>query len=848
MTRSLKTLVAVLSSALLALPAWSTQKAYEGFDYPSGTSMEAISDTGTGWNSAWVSSNVAGSLMTETVKSPGMSYQSGGNQLVVTGNCMSLVQNYSTYRTLTPPMTASTYWMSFLGNVSQGFANATSEPMELNFFDGDIATSTNRRFTWKRKTGTTGWEVTVPKSGGNPDYSDSTGSGNVTPGTFFYAMKFQNRTSGCNVHLWINPALNGVEPVTGVGNYKLFTTDSTYSTAGITFDRISLYGSGNSSETDNRLDEFRLGDDWADVAPLLTATLSANAQTAYEQSAARGGFYISLNGNAVTDTLIYYAVSGNAESGNDYTALPGNVVIPAGHSGNTVTIVPVDDSLVEGGYDVVTLTLTGASGYVVGSPYTDSVLIYDNDMRSVEVSALDPIATESGNTTGTYKITLSANAVEDLSINYTMSGSAGNGVDYSALAGSLAIATNAISGNITLTPMYDTILEGTENAILTLTGGTNYTLGSNVSAAIYVEDDETTNASISANVSSLAEGGNCLFTVTLTQSSNNAIAMLYTIGGTAASASDFMSLSGNLTIAANTTSGNISLATVNDTVPEDSETVILTLYTYSANVYSPSGTSSATVSITDNDTAVVNISASDSMAAELGTDPGVLVISRNYNTSTLTVGFTLSGTATAGSDYTSVSNTISLPVGGDSSKAVIIVPVDDSTAEGSETVIASLEAGSGYSKGSSTQATVTISDNDVPATPSVTVAASDASASEVGLDQGVFTVTRTLSTASAINVTFTIGGNATSATDYTAIGGNVLLPASVASANVIVSPLADNDSEGTEDVTLTLSAPADAYTLGSTTSATVTIADNPLAAAATAAAAASGGGGGCMLR
>ena len=56
-------------------------------------------------------------------------------------------------------------------------------------------------------------------------------------------------------------------------------------------------------------------------------------------------------------------------------------------------------------------------------------------------------------------------------------------------------------------------------------------------------------------------------------------------------------------------------------------------------------------------------------------------------------------------------------------------------------------------------------DNDT-ALPTVTIAATDANASEQGLDPGTFTVSRTVSTSSALTVNYTIGGSATNGTVY----------------------------------------------------------------------------------
>ena len=112
----------------------------------------------------------------------------------------------------------------------------------------------------------------------------------------------------------------------------------------------------------------------------------------------------------------------------------------------------------------------------------------------------------------------------------------------------------------------------------------------------------------------------------------------------------------------------------------------------------------------------------------------------------------------------------------------------------------------------------------------VTVVASDAVAGEPGTGQetGTFTFSRSGSTAAALTVNFTVGGTATSGSDYTALGTTVTFTTGAATATKTVSVLADSTVEGDETVVLTL-ASGSGYTVGSPASATVTIKDDATA-------------------
>ena len=106
----------------------------------------------------------------------------------------------------------------------------------------------------------------------------------------------------------------------------------------------------------------------------------------------------------------------------------------------------------------------------------------------------------------------------------------------------------------------------------------------------------------------------------------------------------------------------------------------------------------------------------------------------------------------------------------------------------------------------------------------VTIIATDPSASEPGTDTGTFTVTRTGSAANALTVNYAVGGTASNGTDYVALPGSVVIPAGSSSTTITVTPLSDALVEPCETVVLKLS-PSASYEVGSPSMATVNILD-----------------------
>jgi predicted extracellular nuclease len=107
----------------------------------------------------------------------------------------------------------------------------------------------------------------------------------------------------------------------------------------------------------------------------------------------------------------------------------------------------------------------------------------------------------------------------------------------------------------------------------------------------------------------------------------------------------------------------------------------------------------------------------------------------------------------------------------------------------------------------------------------VTITAPDASAFETGPDSGTFRISRTGSTANALDVIYTVGGTAGSG-DYTpALSGTATIAAGQPAVDVTITPVDDGVVEDSETVVLTLVDTVD-YDLGASTTATVKIGDD----------------------
>ena len=107
----------------------------------------------------------------------------------------------------------------------------------------------------------------------------------------------------------------------------------------------------------------------------------------------------------------------------------------------------------------------------------------------------------------------------------------------------------------------------------------------------------------------------------------------------------------------------------------------------------------------------LTISSPDATATEAEPTTSSFLLTRTRSTAaSLAVNYTIGGTATKGSDYQSLPQSVTIP-SRSSTVTIIVTPIDDSIGEGNETVVATLAADAAYTICAPSSAIVTITDN-----------------------------------------------------------------------------------------------------------------------------------------
>jgi hypothetical protein len=453
--------------------------------------------------------------------------------------------------------------------------------------------------------------------------------------------------------------------------------------------------------------------------PLVAVTLPDPYATEGPGSADAGKFTFTRTGSTAAALNLTVAWSGTAINGTDYIALSTAVTIPAGQSSVDVIATTADDSIIEVPEDVTVTLSTSASYLRDASATTARVVITDDDTPVVTVSVPDAIASEGAQDVGSFLLTRTGDTSASLTVYYGLTGSASYGTDYASQSGQVTIPAGAISAPVVITPYDDDIGESAEAVVLSVTTFNDaYSIGSVYTGSITLTDNNDP-ALVSVRSGSIGTEGGANATVIFnsTGSGSGTVSVNYTVNGSATAGSDYTALTGTVSVpvgSPNDTTVNIPIT--NDTIVEGTETVVVTI-TPGAG-YKAYNDSAATALVRDNDSGAerVIVSILDRVSpTESGSPAANFHFFRAVGTTgDLTVNYTVSGTATNGTDYGNLSGTCVIPAGA-SGVNVPVIPIDDSLAEGTETITVTVNSGAGYGVDYPLSATHEILDNDAHA-------------------------------------------------------------------------------------------------------------------------------------
>ncbi|MEA3207025.1 MAG: hypothetical protein QOE70_82 [Chthoniobacter sp.] len=546
----------------------------------------------------------------------------------------------------------------------------------------------------------------------------------------------------------------------------------------------------------------------------------------------------------------------STDNGLNWTPAANAIIAP----GNTSVLVrtPINNDTLDEALETFTLTAARTSGPTSNASATGTVTITDND--APPQFSIDDVTVNEGAGTMTFTVTLDAPSSLTATVNYALNDSSATaGNDFTAVSGLLTFGPGVTSQTFVVPILNDVTYEGSEAFTVTLSGATNATIADTTGVGTILDDGTgaggTDNDIPTLTVSSPAvtEGlqTHAVFTVSLSNPSTTPVVVSLALAdGTALGAGiDYgaglevstdnganWSVAANATFAPGKTSILVRTPVINDPLDEPVETFTLTATVTSGPTIN--GSATATATITDNDpTPALSIN-NVSVNEDAGTITFTVTLDAASGQSVSVNYATADGTATAGSDYTARSGTLSFAPGV-TSQTVTLLVADDILFEQSESftvalsnaVNASIFAGTGTGTILDDGTGAGGTDNDTPA-----LSVSNVAVTEGVQSQAVFLVSLSHPSTTAVDVSFALADGTAlgGGTDYGAPGVGNLQVSTDGGANwsdatavtftpgmtsVLVRTLVIDDvlDEATETLTLTAT-----RTAGTTTNLAVT--------------------------
>ena len=504
--------------------------------------------------------------------------------------------------------------------------------------------------------------------------------------------------------------------------------------------------------------------------------------------AGHSGTDISLSGGTLTDDTLTFTAD------NWDTA-------------QTVTVTAASDNDAASDTAVI-LTHTANGGGYVDVQETVTVTIVEKDASVVSVGNAEA-AEDGGNVV--FTVSISAASGEAVTVAYATSGdTATAGEDYTETTGTLTFAANSVASQTISVPVTDDAVDEDEEETFTLTlsnaqgaslSGGGSTLA--VTGTITDDDDPAVTASFGQASYSVAEGSTVEVTVTLSADPERAVTVLLTHdpqGG--ASSGDYSGVPGSLIFQIGDTEKSFTFRAVADDIDDDGESVALG---FGATPDGVSAGTTATVTITDDDTAGVTVSES-ALSIDEGGSGSYTVVLDTEPTADVTVAIAgHAGTDISLSGGTLTDDTLTFTASNwDTAQTVTVTAAadDDAASDAAVTLTHTVTGTAEYAGVTAGSVTVTIVEKDASV-----LSVSDAEAAEDG-GNVVFTVSISAASGEEVTVGYaTSDGTATAGQDYTSTTGTLTFAASSVASQTISVPVTDDavDEDEEETFTLTLS-------------------------------------------
>ena len=461
-----------------------------------------------------------------------------------------------------------------------------------------------------------------------------------------------------------------------------------------------------------------------DDLPEVKVSFGAAAYTVAESDdaatteATENQVVVTVNLDADPERTVAVPIQATGEggaTGDDYSNVPAEVVFNSGDTEKTFTFIASPDDIDDDGESVkLTFGATLPDGVTAGTPTEAVVTIVDDDTAGVTVSPTELTVAEGGQET--YTVVLDSQPEGNVTV--TVNDPTDN-TDVTADPASLPFTPTDwnTEQTVTVSAAQDSD-DQDETATVKHTVSGYGAVTSAADVAVSVQDDapETVTVSFGQAAYTMAEGGTKLIRVVLDADPERTVTVPLTHSGQdGAGSSDYEGVPANVVFNSGDTERTFTITATQDLEDDDGESVRLGFGTPLPDGVSTGTPATSTVSITDDDTAGVNISETSLEIEEGDSDTYTVVLdTQPAGDVTVTIG------GATGTDVTLDKTTLTFTTGNwDTAQTVRVTAEQDSDAVDEEVVnithTVSSTADTQYDGISAGSVAVTVTDDETPA-------------------------------------------------------------------------------------------------------------------------------------
>ena len=358
--------------------------------------------------------------------------------------------------------------------------------------------------------------------------------------------------------------------------------------------------------------------------------------------------------------------------------------------------------------ETVTLTINpNPAGYTVGransAAFTIVPSVPEGRSRAIVPQATGPEITVSLSSdtvkegrTITVGFNASSSTSEDLTIDFSVSGTADEGIDYERVPRSVVLKANSQYVSFDLTTLVDDVLESDEEVVVSVLSGIggDYQIGSKNKVRLTIRDvnpDGTRAVNVTAAVDEVAEGATAVFTLRTSRRADRDMPVQVTFSGSAEQEFDYITPTDDqFVIRAGTMSTDVAVRIRDDGRAEIAETLTVTVVAKDTGdprtSYVTGLPAFATIEIRSDETPEMTVVGGGVLPE--GSSGSFRIVADAPVPENTSINYQLSGTATPGVDYRVVSGTVVMRAGSSSVTVTIDTLDDDVSFQPSDMIVA----------------------------------------------------------------------------------------------------------------------------------------------------------------